>query len=91
MAPRAAPAPAVAATLSQDDLKRQAAHQAVDYVKSGMKLGLGTGSTAAFAVARIGELLKRCMVGGEGEGREGGRGGERDGKRESGGSSGLSG
>lgn len=32
--------------------------QAVEYVKSGMVLGLGTGSTAAFAVARIGELLK---------------------------------
>ncbi|GBG78947.1 hypothetical protein CBR_g28662 [Chara braunii] len=31
---------------------------AVDYVKSGMVLGLGTGSTAAFAVARIGELLQ---------------------------------
>ena len=47
------------AALSQDELKKQAAHQAVDYDKSGMKLGLGTGSTAAFAVARIGELLKR--------------------------------
>ena len=32
--------------------------QAVEYVKSGMVLGLGTGSTAAFAVARIGELYK---------------------------------
>lgn len=32
--------------------------QAVEYVKSGMVLGLGTGSTAAFAVAKIGELLK---------------------------------
>lgn len=46
-----------AVKLSQDELKKQAAWQAVDYVKSGMKLGLGTGSTAAFAVARIGELL----------------------------------
>jgi ribose 5-phosphate isomerase A len=55
---RAAPAAPVAA-LTQDELKKQAAHQAVDYVKSGMKLGLGTGSTAAFAVARIGELMKR--------------------------------
>ncbi len=33
-------------------------HQAVEYVQSGMKVGLGTGSTAAFAVDRIGELLK---------------------------------
>lgn len=29
----------------------------MDYVKSGMVVGLGTGSTAAFAVDRIGDLL----------------------------------
>jgi ribose 5-phosphate isomerase A len=29
-----------------------------DYVKSGMVVGLGTGSTAAFAVERVGMLLK---------------------------------
>ena len=46
------------AALSQDELKKLAAHKAVEYVKSGMVVGLGTGSTAAFAVARIGELLK---------------------------------
>uniref|UniRef100_A0A0C9S5Z8 ribose-5-phosphate isomerase n=1 Tax=Wollemia nobilis TaxID=56998 RepID=A0A0C9S5Z8_9CONI len=44
--------------LTQDDLKRQAAVKAVEYVESGMVLGLGTGSTAAFAVAQIGELLR---------------------------------
>ena len=44
--------------LSQDELKQQAAFKAVEYVKSGTAIGLGTGSTAAFAVARIGELLK---------------------------------
>ena len=49
---------AVNAALSQDELKKLAAHKAVEYVKSGMVVGLGTGSTAAFAVARIGELLK---------------------------------
>ncbi|KAK9811001.1 hypothetical protein WJX73_005160 [Symbiochloris irregularis] len=43
----------------QDELKQQAAWRAVEYVKSGMKLGLGTGSTAAFAVDRIGDLLKK--------------------------------
>jgi ribose 5-phosphate isomerase A len=42
----------------QDELKRIAAYKAVEYVKSGMVLGLGTGSTANFAVARIGQLLK---------------------------------
>lgn len=44
--------------LTQDELKKLAADKAVDYVKSGMVLGLGTGSTAAFVVAKIGELLK---------------------------------
>lgn len=44
--------------LTQDQLKKLAADKAVEYVESGMVLGLGTGSTAAFAVARIGELMK---------------------------------
>ncbi len=44
--------------LSQDELKKQAAHKAVEYAKSGMVLGLGTGSTTAFAIGRIGELMK---------------------------------
>ncbi|KAF2287868.1 hypothetical protein GH714_003035 [Hevea brasiliensis] len=44
--------------LTQDELKKLAADKAVDYVKSGMVLGLGTGSTAAFVVAKIGELLQ---------------------------------
>ena len=42
----------------QDELKQQAAWRAVEYVQSGMVVGLGTGSTAAFAVDRIGQLLK---------------------------------
>jgi ribose 5-phosphate isomerase A len=42
-----------------DDLKRQAAERAVQEVRSGMILGLGTGSTTAFAVTAIGELLGR--------------------------------
>jgi len=42
----------------QDQLKQEAAWKAVEYVKSGMTVGLGTGSTAAFAVDRIGSLLK---------------------------------
>lgn len=49
---------ATQAALSQDELKKQAAWKAVDYVKSGMVVGLGTGSTAAFAVDRIGQLMK---------------------------------
>ncbi len=38
--------------------KRDAAYAAVDrYVESGMVVGLGSGTTSAFVVARIGELL----------------------------------
>jgi len=39
-------------------LKQQAAEAAVEFVKSGMVVGLGHGSTAAFAVSRIAELLR---------------------------------
>jgi ribose 5-phosphate isomerase A len=38
-------------------LKCQAAERAVEYVESGMVVGLGEGSTAAFAVRRIAQLL----------------------------------
>jgi len=42
----------------QDELKQQAAQRAVEFVHSGMVVGLGTGSTTAFAVMRIGERIK---------------------------------
>jgi len=38
--------------------KEEAAKHAVQFVQSGMKVGLGTGSTAIFATRRIAELLK---------------------------------
>lgn len=38
--------------------KEEAAKRAVQFVQSGMKIGLGTGSTAIFATRRIAELLK---------------------------------
>ena len=45
--------------LSQDELKKMVGYKAVDdYVQSGTVIGLGTGSTAAFAVERVGEKLK---------------------------------
>ena len=45
--------------MSQDELKKQVGYKAVDdYVKSGMVVGLGTGSTAYYAVERVGEKLK---------------------------------
>lgn len=43
--------------VSQDELKKIAAFKAVEFVQSGMVLGLGTGSTAKHAVDRIAELL----------------------------------
>lgn len=52
-----------APVLTQDELKKQAASKAVEYVSSGMVLGLGTGSTAAFVVAEIGELLASGKLG----------------------------
>jgi ribose 5-phosphate isomerase A len=38
-------------------LKQHAAERAVEYVESGMVIGLGSGSTAVFAVRRIAQLL----------------------------------
>jgi ribose 5-phosphate isomerase A len=44
--------------LGQDELKRLAAERAVELVEDGMVLGLGTGSTAKFAIDRIGQRLR---------------------------------
>jgi ribose 5-phosphate isomerase A len=41
-----------------DELKRQAAARALDYVRDGMKLGLGTGSTAKHFVELLGEKVR---------------------------------
>lgn len=44
--------------MDKDAIKREVAHTVVDrVVKSGMRIGLGTGSTAIHAVRRVGELL----------------------------------
>jgi ribose 5-phosphate isomerase A len=43
------------------ELKRQAAEKAVGYVKDGMVVGLGTGSTAYFAVEAIGRLVRQGL------------------------------
>ena len=42
----------------QDNLKHAAAAKALDYVKDGMKLGLGTGSTADAFVDALGPLVR---------------------------------
>ncbi|KAJ1271358.1 hypothetical protein BS78_06G123000 [Paspalum vaginatum] len=54
----AAASPPLSGKLTQDELKRVAAHRAVEFVEPGMTLGLGTGSTAAHALDRLGELLR---------------------------------
>ena len=43
-------------------LKKRAAESAVDYVKSGMRLGLGTGSTVRFALEAISQRLKTGVL-----------------------------
>ena len=43
---------------SQDELKKKAAIYAVDFIESDMVIGLGTGSTAYFAIMRIGERIQ---------------------------------
>lgn len=41
------------------ELKKQAAEKAVEYIRDGMILGLGTGSTTHFALQKIGQLFKK--------------------------------
>ena len=54
--------------MTADDLKRQAALRAVEYVREGMDVGLGTGSTAEHAVREIGRRVReealrvRCVA-----------------------------
>jgi ribose 5-phosphate isomerase A len=43
---------------SEAAFKEKAADRAVEFVRSGMKVGLGTGSTAIFATRRIADLLQ---------------------------------
>ena len=44
--------------MNMDELKRQAAARALEYVRDGMKLGLGTGSTAKHFVELLGEKVR---------------------------------
>ena len=45
--------------MNKDIAKRNAAEEAVKYVKNGMVVGLGTGSTAKIAVDLIGNKLNK--------------------------------
>ena len=47
--------------MTADEQKRAAARAALDYVKPGMKLGLGTGSTARHFVDLVGEKVKEGL------------------------------
>jgi ribose 5-phosphate isomerase A len=48
--------------MSMDQLKRQAAARALDEVRDGMKLGLGTGSTARHFVELLGERVRAGLT-----------------------------
>ena len=43
------------------EAKRLAAEKAVDSIKDGMVVGLGTGSTVYYAIHKIGELVKQGL------------------------------
>jgi len=44
-----------------EELKRIAAHRAVEYARDGMVVGLGTGSTTRYAVEKLGEMVKEGL------------------------------
>ena len=44
--------------MSMDGLKKLAAHRAVEFIRSGMVVGLGHGSTTAFAIEELAQLLQ---------------------------------
>ncbi len=44
-----------------DRLKREAAARALEFVRPGMRLGLGTGSTAAHFVELLGERVRGAL------------------------------
>jgi ribose 5-phosphate isomerase A len=48
--------------MNADDDKRTAAYAAADEVADGMLVGLGTGSTAAFVIARLGERVRSGLA-----------------------------
>lgn len=45
-------------SVEQEEMKKQAAEKAVQYIEDGMVVGLGTGSTVDFAIRKIGEMVK---------------------------------
>ncbi len=47
--------------MDQGALKKMAADAAVEYVKDGQIVGLGTGSTLRYVVAKLGERVKKGL------------------------------
>jgi ribose 5-phosphate isomerase A len=47
--------------VEQEEMKKQAAEKAVQYIEDGMIIGLGTGSTVEFAIKKIGEMVKEGL------------------------------
>jgi len=46
---------------SQDQLKQQVGEEAITFIKDGMKVGLGSGSTMYYAVKKLGERVKNGL------------------------------
>jgi ribose 5-phosphate isomerase A len=44
-----------------EEMKRMAGEKAVEYIKDGMVVGLGTGSTVKYTILKLGELVKDGM------------------------------
>lgn len=44
------------------DLKRLAGEYAADFVKDGMKIGLGTGSTVYWTIQKLGQLISEGLT-----------------------------
>jgi len=51
----------VGGLVEQEEMKKQAAEKAAQYIEDGMIIGLGTGSTVEFAVKKIGEMVKNGL------------------------------
>jgi ribose 5-phosphate isomerase A len=48
--------------VEQDEMKKQAAEKAVQYIEEDMVVGLGTGSTVEFALKKIGEMVNNGLI-----------------------------
>ncbi|MFH1101071.1 MAG: ribose-5-phosphate isomerase RpiA [Methanobacteriota archaeon] len=47
--------------VDQEDMKRMAGEKALEYVEKGMIVGLGTGSTVAYTIKKLGDLVKKGL------------------------------